>query len=29
VVITAEANEVVEEDEEAGAKDFNVVATPY
>jgi len=29
VVITIEANEVVEEDEEARAKDFNVVATPY
>jgi len=29
VVITVEANEVVEEDKEARAKDFNVVATPY
>jgi len=29
VAITAEANEAAEEDEEARAKDFNVVATPH
>jgi len=29
VAITVEANEIVEEDEEARAKDFNVVATLY
>jgi len=29
VAITVEANEAAEEDEEAGAKDFNVVATPH
>jgi len=29
VAITAEANEVVEKNEKARAKDFNVVATPH